>query len=376
MGAAANSDLSRRRLTSSFKHFARPGSFVVRQTSPFWIGVQGPRPLGIDRALSPWTQGRGAILTLHHVRPWKERGFAPNRLLEIEPEFLDLVITRAKQAGFVFVPLEEVLDRLKSDRHPPFLCLTFDDGYRDNLEHALPVLVRHRVPATMFLTPGFIERTAPLWWLDLEDVVRRAGTIEVDWGEGTRVLSCADDRCADDRLPDAVLRPSRRAEQRLREVIAKLAKVHGVDSASIAAAQCLDWAGVGALAAEPLITIGAHTMTHPMLAHHDVATVCHELEQSRRVLSERLERAVRHVAYPVGDAGSAGRREFLVAQELGFQIGVTTRPGMLFPDHLDHPLALPRLSLNGYHQGARQLDALLTGLPSLLWNRGRRLSVA
>jgi peptidoglycan/xylan/chitin deacetylase (PgdA/CDA1 family) len=331
---------------------------------------------GADRALRSWTQGRGAILTLHQVRPWRPRGFAPNRMLEVTPEFLDLTITRARQAGFVFVRLDEVLDRLRDETSEPFLCLTFDDGYRDTLEHALPVLRRHGTPATVFLTPGFIERTAPLWWLDLEEALRRADNVEANLGEGGHLLSCADDAARSAAFATIYRALRSGPEQRLQEVIGGLARRSGVDSAGVAAEQCLDWAGVKQLAAEPLIDIGAHTMTHPMLAKHTLSDAQRELEQSRSVLAERLGRKVRHVAYPVGDAASAGAREFRLAGDLGFETGVTTRPGMLFPAHAGHPMALPRLSLNGCFQTARHLDILLAGLPSLLWNRGRRLSVA
>ena len=81
-------------------------------------------------------------------------------------------------------------------------------------------------------------------------------------------------------------------------------------------------------------------------------------------------------AYPVGDPTSAGAREFALAREAGYEIAVTTRPGMLFPEHAAHLLALPRVSLNGLWQDLGYLDVLLTGAPFRLWNRGRRLNVA
>ncbi len=331
---------------------------------------------GADRALRPWAQGLGAILTLHRVRPWQESAFAPNRLLEVTPDFLDRAIGRAKQAGFIFVELDEALVRLKGAGKHRFLTLTFDDGYRDTLDEALPVLEHHGVPATVFVTPGFAERTAPLWWVDLERAIVAADRLEVDLGQGRQAIPAATPAQkseAFDRLY-ASLRAG--PEDRLRAVIAGLAAAHGVDSAAVADELCLAWDGIRELASHPLITIGAHTLTHPMLAKHDVFTACREMDESRRVIAAQIERAVRHISYPVGDPTSAGPREFDLARELGFHAGVTTRPGMLFADHALHPTALPRLSLNGHFQTVRQLDVLLAGLPSLLWNRGRRLSVA
>ena len=77
----------------------------------------------------------------------------------------------------------------------------------------------------------------------------------------------------------------------------------------------------------------------------------------------------------MGDPGSAGPREFALARELGFATAVTTRPGHLFADHAAHLHALPRVSVNGCHQSPAALRGLLSGVPFLAWNRGRRLNV-
>ena len=89
------------------------------------------------------------------------------------------------------------------------------------------------------------------------------------------------------------------------------------------------------------------------------------------MLEERLARPVRHLAFPLGDRGSASSREFRLAAEAGFATAVTTRPGHLFPAHRDRLHALPRVSVNGLFQTDAALSALLSGVPFLAWNRGR-----
>lgn len=64
-----------------------------------------------------------------------------------------------------------------------------------------------------------------------------------------------------------------------------------------------------------------------------------------------------------------------MAAEAGFATAVTTRPGMIFPEHSDHLLALPRLSANGLWQDLGAFDVLLSGAPFFLWNGGRRVNV-
>ncbi len=85
---------------------------------------------------------------------------------------------------------------------------------------------------------------------------------------------------------------------------------------------------------------------------------------------------MRHLAYPVGDATSAGRREFELAPAIGFESAVTTSPGMLFSEHAARLTELPRVSVNGHWQDAGALEILLTGAPFGLWNRGRLVAAA
>src|ERR1700742_5192997 len=138
----------------------------------FAAGLGAIAATGADRHLRSVAQGAGVILMFHHVRPWRPRAFAPNNVLEITPEFLDFALTELRKEGFEIIPLAAVPDRLRSDvRGPPFAALTFDDGYRDNVEHAWPVLKRHRAPWTVFITTDFAEGVGRLWWLELEQAV-------------------------------------------------------------------------------------------------------------------------------------------------------------------------------------------------------------
>ena len=128
------------------------------------------------------------------------------------------------------------------------------------------------------------------------------------------------------------------------------------------------------VAREELVTIGAHTLTHPMLAKHDAAFARREIAESRRIIGERLGTLPAHFAYPVGDPTSAGAREFGLAAQAGFASAVTTRPGMLFGAHAGRTTSLPRLSVNGNFQDVGFLKSLLTGVPFVLWNKGRRVA--
>src|SRR5262249_47547203 len=148
----------------------------------------------------------------------------------------------------------------------PFAALTFDDGYRDNLSDALPVLERHGVPMTLFVTPGFAERSARLWWVELEEAIARLDRVALSEGDfrfAAPSRNAAEKSAAFDalywRLRDG-------PEERLLGIISRLADEVRIDAAALVEGLCLDWDGLSAMARHPLVSIGAHTMTHPMLA--------------------------------------------------------------------------------------------------------------
>ena len=308
---------------------------------------------GIGNLLRPWTQGLGAILMFHRVRPHHAASFDPHRALEIEPAFLDAVIGELRREGWDILSMDEVGERLRTPAKRPFAVLTFDDGYRDNVEHALPILRRHGAPFTIFVTAGFASGEAPLWWLDLAESVRNDSDpaksyaqLHRDWRD----------------KPDLLQRIAARSDQ-----TATLPRTR---------ANCLGWDELAELAADPLCTIGAHTVTHPVLATLTEEEARAEVVQSRSAIQAKLGKQVRHFAYPVGARCDAGPREFRLAREAGFETAVTTRPGMLFQPHADHMQALPRLPVDGRHQSMGAIRALLSGAPFALRNLGRRLDVA
>jgi peptidoglycan/xylan/chitin deacetylase (PgdA/CDA1 family) len=138
----------------------------------------------------------------------------------------------------------------------------------------------------------------------------------------------------------------------------------------------MDWDELVTLAADPLVTIGAHTVSHPILSKLPERQVRSEMEMSRRVIEAALGTPPQHFAYPIGDPAAAGPREFRIASELGFKTAVTTRPGVLFADHREHLCALPRISVNGEYQQLRYLQVLLSGAATAVWNGFRTVDAA
>jgi peptidoglycan/xylan/chitin deacetylase (PgdA/CDA1 family) len=197
--------------------------------------------------------------------------------------------------------------------------VTLDDGFRDNAVHALPVFRHHQVPFTLYVCPGFSDRTAELWWEALERIVAVNSAVPTP-GErldgamptgGPAEKSGAFDAWARWLTNDADERLQRRA-------IRALADRFGLDLAALAHDLVMGWDDLRALSREPLCTIGAHTMTHPALARLPADVAFEEMRAS----ADRIEREIgvrpATLAFPYGYAAAAGRREAELADRAGF----------------------------------------------------------
>jgi peptidoglycan/xylan/chitin deacetylase (PgdA/CDA1 family) len=333
---------------------------------------------GAHMLLGPLCRGVGAVFMLHHVRPPRFEKFQPNRLLEIVPGFLERVITVLRDANVEWVSLDEMHRRMtERDFRRRFACLTLDDGYRDNKEWAYPILKRHEVPFTIYVPSSFPDRLGKLWWLVLEQAIANAKSLAFAFEAEPHRISCAS--VAEKREAFASLHAWLRSlptNEAIMGVVADLGRRYGVDAAALCDEHCMTWNEIAEVAADPLVTIGAHTVNHVILSKASDAAAMAEMKMGRAVLQAALGKVPEHFAYPFGDSSAAGPREFQAAQQAGYKTAVTTRPGVLFEEHADHLLALPRLSINGEFQHERYVQVLQSGAGTAMWNGFRRLNVA
>jgi peptidoglycan/xylan/chitin deacetylase (PgdA/CDA1 family) len=332
---------------------------------------------GAHVLLRPIFSGVGAVFMLHHVRPRREGAFQPNRHLEITPDFLRAMLGHLRARGIDIVTMDEVHQRLiEQNFERRFACFTLDDGYRDNRDHALAVMREFNAPFTVYVASDFAAGHGRLWWIALEMAVASADAIEVIMGGVATRLDSATahaKQIAFDRLHDWL---RTLPEHDLQREITALCARYRIDQAAICRDRCMSWDELKAFAADPLVTVGAHSITHCNLARQSEATARDELTLSRARIEETLQRPAIHLAYPYGDKPAAGPREFALARAAGYKTAVTTRPGMVFPESAGHMTALPRVSLNGNYQDARILPVLTSGAATAMWNGFRRVDAA
>ncbi|HHG89507.1 MAG TPA: polysaccharide deacetylase [Devosia sp.] len=336
---------------ASLKYFAYRAAFEA-----LWASQLAK----IVRALS---RSRGVIFTLHRVLPEPPADFSPNAILQVTPQFLEFVILRLRELGLELVGIDEAVRRIQSpEAEAAFAVLSFDDAYRDNLTHALPVLRRRKCPFTLYVPSGFVDGVGQVWWQALEDIIAQQDAIALTDKRGE--LHYHDTRSLSQKYrlySRLYARMRENPEQERVKFIAELGARYGLAMQQHCRELIMDWNELNTFVSEPLCTIGAHTVHHYELAKLDRVQARQEIEQCVGVLKAQYGLKVRHLSYPIGARASAGPREFGLAAELGMKTGVTTRPGGLYYRHKDSLMSLPRISLNGFFQKRRYVEVFAAG---------------
>ncbi len=327
--------------------------------------------------IEPWARGVGVILTLHQVSSAPRRAFDPNGILRVTPAVLEQAILLVRRRGLETVSLDEAHRRLAhGEFERPFACFTLDDGYRDNLLEAAPVFRKHNVPFCIYVPSRYADGAADLWWLALEHVIAEVDQITVKMNSELRQFECAKPQQKSVAFEAIYWWLRTLDEDEARRVVAELARGIGWDPRELSRALLMNWDEVRKLAADPLVTIGAHTVAHYALAKLPRARAVFEMQEGAERLTRELGQRPQHFSFPYGSAEAAGPREFEIARELGFKTAVTTRKGLIHAEHAEYLHGLPRMSLNGEFVSARHLDVLLSGVPFALMRRFQKLDVA
>ena len=332
-----------------------------------WLAIRGGLELlslASRFRLLPQNNYKGVIFTLHHVRPNSDVSFQPNSYRSVTPQFLETTIASLLKKGWIAAHIDDLPELVNDPQNKNrYMAFTLDDGYRDNVEYALPVFARHNVPFTIFITSGFTDRSRTIWWITLEELLRKTDrlTLDLDGGEQTFVTRTNLEKRAAFSLVSEQFDVT--DEDAFVSALDKAARRAGIDPVSIVERETLDEAALRALTASPLVRLGAHTVSHVNLARTDPARLATEIRLSGDHVAALVGDRPGSFAYPYGGKRAAGPREFDAVAQAGYGAAVTTCPGLLAAGDGTRPTALPRISLNGLYQNARCVEGLLTGIP-------------
>jgi peptidoglycan/xylan/chitin deacetylase (PgdA/CDA1 family) len=247
-----------------------------------------------------------------------------------------------RRDGWDIVGLDEALRRIaRGATAAPFAVLTFDDGYRDTLSRALPVLERLDAPFTVYVPTGAVTRELYAWWLALRVLFRSHEEVAIEC-MGRRF------ECSDPAGKIAALKAAAswvHEDYRRKFALVPTFAAYGISPAALAEEYFLDCDGLRALARHPLVTIGAHTTSHPALSTLEPGQARCEMADNKIYLERLLDQAVAHFAYPYGDPRACGGREAEIARELGFVSAVTAEASPIYPEHRHRMHRLPRVAV-------------------------------
>lgn len=239
------------------------------------------------------------------------------------------------------LPLAEAVERLRNGTLPPrAACVTFDDGYADNLTVASPILREEGVPATFFIATGYLDG-GRMFNDTLIETVRRLPEGDHDLrfaGLDVRRVRDASDRVR--LIGDLVMRCKYQDAGVRHEWAEKVAATLGIVPPSdlmMSTAQLLELAGLSGM------DIGGHTVNHPILAKCDEEEARREIRAGKEALERVLKRPVTLFAYPNGRPGKDYLPEHVaMARELGFSAAVSTAWGSAHAG--SDPYQLPRFT--------------------------------
>jgi peptidoglycan/xylan/chitin deacetylase (PgdA/CDA1 family) len=273
------------------------------------------------------------ILTYHRVLD----GYDP-----LQPDELtaDSFRSQMRVLARAFSPLSlaEALRRLDAGTLPRrAVTVTFDDGYLDNVRIALPILKETGVPATIFVTSGYLHGLSPFNERVIE-AVRFADGPRLDLTElglGDHDIETLDTRRRSAQQVLAALRARHPAERGpLADEIARRCGIGSLENLMMTPRDVVHAAQAG-------IEIGAHTVTHPTLARLTDIEVEREIYSCKHELETLLGRSIAFFAYPFGRPTSDfNGRDAAIVERAGFRAAVSTSPGVA--TSASHRFALPR----------------------------------
>jgi peptidoglycan/xylan/chitin deacetylase (PgdA/CDA1 family) len=261
---------------------------------------------------------------------------------------LEGVIRFFKDRHYEFISPDQLVEWLPNRKNKrKFVIFTFDDGYADNYLHAYPVFKKHDVPFTIYVTTGFPDRDAVLWWYLLEDLLLEKDRMVIKTGPNEKKFDCSSLNEKDDAFREVRSIIMNASPNDYFDTVKGIFEPYGVDLYRKTSELALSWEQIARLNRDHLVTIGAHTVNHYTLSQLSPAEVKNEIMGSKQRLESQLGKEVHHFAYPYGGKAEAGKREFDLVKECRFKTAVTARFAAIFPAHDQHLECLPRIFIPG-----------------------------
>jgi peptidoglycan/xylan/chitin deacetylase (PgdA/CDA1 family) len=317
--------------------------------------------------------GRGIILAFHRVVPSlpAERIWS-NAYLEVTTKFLEEVILWFRDRGYAFYSMEDLPGKALKNKQP-FVIFTFDDGFRDNLLLALPILQKYRVPMTLYITTDFPDHKAILWWNVVEEVILAREALSFSWSGRPLEYRCSTREEKNETFGKVHSLIQEGTEWSVRERAIEFCRIFGIDPFGSVTSLSLSWDEIREMGKTDGVLLGAHTLSHPVLSQLPEKEASEEICGSKQRIEQETGLTISHFAYPFGGITEAAAREYELAKACGFRTAVTLVSANVFREHKKRLFSLPRIAV-GMSMDQGTFDLVRYGFIPMVRNKGRRIN--
>ena len=280
---------------------------------------------------------------LHQIAPINPNKLPANENMKISPNFLESFIIDLKNKGYVFVSIEELINHLQNNTlQNKTICITIDDGYKDNLSFGFEIFKKHKIPFCIYTCASFLERKANMWWFGLEDYLLQHSNMVFN----------------DEKIDLSTIERKNLAFLKIRDYL--ISKINDYENAKGAMQEigidyniekyndlALNYDDINFMLNDKsgLFTLGHHTYSHPIFNNINDEAIKQDIAKANDIFQNHFGFIPKHFAYPFGSKIEVSKRHFELIKNLGFKSATTTRHGSIFDKHRNHLFSLPRIFL-------------------------------
>lgn len=301
---------------------------------------------GIHKLFKPFYGGVGHAVMFHRVYNEDKRMITEG--LQVSQKYIEKVINYFIAKNIDIVSLDEFYARITSNKKTKrFVTFTFDDGYVDNLTYALPVFEKYNAPFSVFVTTGYVDKTAFLWWYLLEEILLKQDSISFDFKDQEyrfKTKTEIEKRRAFGEIKTLILECGNLNDYNV--LMDAILKDSGVKPYELNEKLILTEQQTKELSMHPLVTIGAHTLNHLALREMSENDVYSEIQGSMERLKEITGQTINYFAYPYGTAVEVGYREFEIAGKCNLKMAFTTEKKNVSRKQSKNLFSIPRIGIN------------------------------
>jgi peptidoglycan/xylan/chitin deacetylase (PgdA/CDA1 family) len=299
-----------------------------------------------------------AVLCYHRIS--KDNKFLnkknPLSGLEVHQSIFEQQIKFLKK-NFKILSLNELKKHIKEQNDDFAISITFDDGYLDNINLALPILEKHNIPATIFVITRFLKSDDFMWWYFLWENLNNQKFIIIN-SQKIYLRNEMDIINWYGIISNEVINLNYKEQKNY------LDKVFGNQLNFDYKDLIFDFNQLVDLSKNNLIEIGSHTLTHPKLTSLSDAEIYNELSVSKKIIEEKIKKKVNFLAYPYGSKDEVNNKIIKIAQQVGYQMAFSTKRSF---EQTDNFFDIPRINIDNNVEKKR-LTSKINGFEDFLYN--------